>query len=84
MNAAPVYGLVLAGGRSTRMRADKAALTYQGHPQLERAMALLGAQLPRTFVSVRAEQAGLRHLAGQCERAVVAGDVQRGDEEQVP
>jgi molybdopterin-guanine dinucleotide biosynthesis protein A len=56
MNA-PVYGLVLAGGRSTRMRSDKAALSYQGHSQLERAMALLGAQLPRTFVSVRAEQA---------------------------
>jgi molybdenum cofactor guanylyltransferase len=55
--AAPLYGLVLAGGRSTRMRADKAALTYQGQTQLERAMALLGALLPRTFVSVRADQA---------------------------
>jgi molybdopterin converting factor subunit 1 len=53
---AAVYGLVLAGGRSTRMRSDKAALTYQGHSQLERAMALLGALLPRTFVSVRADQ----------------------------
>ena len=56
MNA-PLYGLVLAGGRSTRMRADKAALSYAGHTQLERAVALLDAQLPRTFVSVRAEQA---------------------------
>ena len=54
---APVYGLVLAGGRSTRMHADKAALTYQGQTQLERAVALLGALLPRTFVSVRADQA---------------------------
>ena len=36
--AAPVYGLVLAGGRSSRMRSDKAALTYQGHAQLERAV----------------------------------------------
>jgi molybdenum cofactor guanylyltransferase len=53
----PVYGLVLAGGRSTRMRSDKAALSYVGHSQLERAVALLDAQLPRTFVSVRAEQA---------------------------
>jgi molybdopterin-guanine dinucleotide biosynthesis protein A len=55
---APVYGLVLAGGRSTRMRADKAALAYQGQTQLERAMALLEALLPRAFVSVRADQAG--------------------------
>ncbi len=54
---APVYGLVLAGGRSTRMRADKAALTYQGHTQLERAMGLLGELVPRAFVSVRADQA---------------------------
>jgi molybdopterin-guanine dinucleotide biosynthesis protein A len=54
---APVYGLVLAGGRSTRMRADKAALTYQGQTQLERAMALLQDLVPRAFVSVRADQA---------------------------
>lgn len=54
---APVYGLVLAGGRSSRMRADKAALAYQGQTQLERAMALLDALLPRAFVSVRPDQA---------------------------
>src|SRR5665811_1291599 len=53
---APLYGLVLAGGRSTRMRSDKAALTYQGHTQLERAMSLLGTLVPRSFVSVRADQ----------------------------
>jgi molybdopterin-guanine dinucleotide biosynthesis protein A len=56
MNA-PLYGLVLAGGRSTRMRADKAALAYQGQTQLERAMAQLEALLPRAFVSVRPDQA---------------------------
>jgi molybdenum cofactor guanylyltransferase len=54
---APVYGLVLAGGRSTRMRADKAALAYHGQSQLERAMGLLSGLLPRCFVSVRADQA---------------------------
>ena len=54
---APLYGLVLAGGRSTRMRADKAALAYQGQTQLERAMGLLEALLPRAFVSVRPDQA---------------------------
>jgi molybdenum cofactor guanylyltransferase len=67
--AAPVYGLVLAGGRSTRMRSDKAALTYHGHTQLERAMALLGALLPRSFVSVRADQAA-DPLRGRFERIV--------------
>jgi molybdopterin-guanine dinucleotide biosynthesis protein A len=54
---APVYGLVLAGGRSTRMRVDKAALAYDGRSQLERAMGLLNALLPRSFASVRADQA---------------------------
>ncbi len=55
--AAPVYGLVLAGGRSSRMRTDKAALAYHGQSQLERAVGLLAGLLPRTFVSVRADQA---------------------------
>jgi molybdopterin-guanine dinucleotide biosynthesis protein A len=55
--APPLYGLVLAGGRSTRMRRDKAALTYAGRTQLERAMALLAPLVVRAYVSVRAEQA---------------------------
>src|SRR5204863_9286839 len=54
----PLYGLVLAGGRSTRMRRDKAALAYQGRTQLERAMALLTAHVSRAFVSGRPEQGG--------------------------
>jgi molybdopterin-guanine dinucleotide biosynthesis protein A len=53
---APVYGLVLAGGRSTRMRRDKATLTYDGRTQLERAMALLERHIERVFVSVRPGQ----------------------------
>lgn len=54
---APIYGLVLAGGRSTRMRRDKAALVYQGRTQLERAMELLAPHVERAFVSVRPDQA---------------------------
>lgn len=54
---APVYGLVLAGGRSTRMQRDKAALNYHGHTQLEWAMRLLEPHVERVFVSVRADQA---------------------------
>ena len=34
---APLYGLVLAGGASRRLRTVKAALAYQRRPQLERA-----------------------------------------------
>ncbi len=54
---APLYGLVLAGGRSTRMQRDKAALHYHGRTQLEWAMALLGPYVERAFVSVRPDQA---------------------------
>jgi molybdenum cofactor guanylyltransferase len=52
----PVYGLVLSGGRSTRMQRDKATLSYGGSSQLERAMALLTPLVARAYVSVRAEQ----------------------------
>jgi molybdenum cofactor guanylyltransferase len=54
--SAPLYGLVLAGGRSTRMGKDKAALSYRGRTELERAMALLAPHVARAFVSVRADQ----------------------------
>lgn len=57
--APPLFGLVLAGGRSSRMGRDKAALPYgDDTPQLERAVALLGEHVERVFVSVRADQAG--------------------------
>jgi len=55
--AAPaLFGLVLAGGRSTRMQRDKAVLPYGGQPQLSRAMTLLSSLVERTFVSVRPDQ----------------------------
>lgn len=53
---APLYGLVLAGGRSSRMGRDKAALLYEGQTQLERAMALLRPHVARAYVSVRPDQ----------------------------
>jgi molybdenum cofactor guanylyltransferase len=56
-SAAPaVYGLVLTGGQSTRMRRDKATLTYHGRTQLEWAMDLLKSHLDKAFVSVRPGQ----------------------------
>lgn len=56
VEAAPLYGLVLAGGASTRMQRDKAALEYHGRTQLEWAYELLGRHCQRVFVSVRADQ----------------------------
>ena len=56
MNAAPLYGLVLAGGRSTRMQRDKATLEYAGESQLQRAMESARPLVERAFVSVRPDQ----------------------------
>jgi molybdenum cofactor guanylyltransferase len=58
MDEAPLYGLVLAGGRSSRMQRDKAALEYAGRSQLERAIELLTPLVERVFVSVRPDQTG--------------------------
>jgi molybdopterin-guanine dinucleotide biosynthesis protein A len=58
MNAPPLFGLVLAGGRSTRMQRDKAAIEYRpGESQLDAAMSLLAPRVSKAFVSVRADQA---------------------------
>jgi molybdenum cofactor guanylyltransferase len=69
-------GLVLAGGRSTRMQRDKAALEYQpGITQLDAAMRLLEGRVSRAFVSVRTDQ------ADDATRARYARIVDRGDVE---
>lgn len=52
-----LLGLVLAGGRSTRMRSDKAALAYGARPQLAVAYDLVARHVERAFVSVRKDQA---------------------------
>ncbi|NHN86334.1 NTP transferase domain-containing protein [Acetobacter musti] len=49
-------GLVLAGGVSRRMGQDKAALAYEGRPQLDRAFSLLAPRVSRCFVSLREDQ----------------------------
>jgi molybdenum cofactor guanylyltransferase len=54
--AVPLYGLILAGGLSSRMRRDKAVLQYRGESQLDRAFELASRHLSNVFVSVRAEQ----------------------------
>ncbi|AYA36131.1 molybdopterin-guanine dinucleotide biosynthesis protein MobA [Hymenobacter oligotrophus] len=66
----PLRGLVLAGGQSQRMQADKGRLRYHGPEQREHAAALLAPFCQEVFVSCRAEQAaelpaGLQPLPDQ-------------------
>ena len=57
MNVPRIQGLVLAGGRSTRMQRDKAAIEFRtGETQLDAAMKLLGTRVTKAFVSVREDQ----------------------------
>ncbi|HKX98188.1 MAG TPA: NTP transferase domain-containing protein [Steroidobacteraceae bacterium] len=53
----PLFGLLLAGGRSSRMRSDKAALAYGARPHLAESFDLLARHVGKAFVSVRADQA---------------------------
>lgn len=53
----PVYGVVLSGGVSSRMRRDKGSIDYHGTPQVRYAYRLLEGVCARTFVSIRSERA---------------------------
>jgi molybdopterin-guanine dinucleotide biosynthesis protein A len=58
VSTARLNGLVLAGGQSSRMKRDKAALLYAGKTQLERACELLARHTESCYVSVRESQLG--------------------------
>ena len=53
---AKLYGLVLSGGKSTRMGEDKGLIHYHGRPQREHLYRLLAEVCDRTFLSVRSDQ----------------------------
>lgn len=55
-NTPKLYGLVLAGGKSTRMGSDKGWLTYHDVPQQEYLYTLLEEICEDVFLSIRKEQ----------------------------
>lgn len=52
----PLYGLILAGGRSSRLGQDKALLRRDGRSQLENLSLALASVTAKTFVSARPDQ----------------------------
>ena len=58
----PLYGLVLSGGESSRMKRDKGELFYHGISQVEQTYNLLKEFCSEVFVSCRKEQSEKLHL----------------------
>ncbi|MBT8314647.1 MAG: NTP transferase domain-containing protein [Maribacter sp.] len=56
ISVAKIYGLVLSGGKSTRMGKDKGLIAYHGIPQREYLYHLLEKVCTKTFISIRKEQ----------------------------
>jgi molybdopterin-guanine dinucleotide biosynthesis protein A len=75
-DAAPLVGLVLAGGQSRRMGRDKGSLRFEGVSQVDRAWQLLSVHCESVYVSVRSAQADMdayRHLPRIVDDASTAG-----------
>lgn len=64
MPEAPLLGLVLGGGQSSRMGKDKASLNYHGKPQIRHALELLASAGIESYVSCRADQSESENFRG--------------------
>lgn len=53
---AKIYGLVLSGGKSTRMGADKGLISYHGMPQRDYLYQMLSNICEVTYMSIREDQ----------------------------
>jgi molybdopterin-guanine dinucleotide biosynthesis protein A len=74
--ASPLYGLVLAGGRGTRLGRDKGEVDYHGLPQAVWGLRLLEPFCSERFVSVRPDQidaSAYRGLPTIVDRGASAG-----------
>ena len=58
-----IYGLILTGGKSTRMGRDKSLLSYHGKPQIEHAHDLLYQYCSKVFLSKRKDQPAYKNFA---------------------
>ena len=56
MKVAPLHGLVLAGGKSSRMGQDKGLINYQGEAHRLHLFRLLQPHCKNCYLSIRAEQ----------------------------
>ena len=56
----PLFGLVLTGGKSTRMKTDKAAIHYYGTSQEKYVYDMLVKKCSKTFLSCNKEQAATK------------------------
>jgi len=76
----PLYGLVLAGGRSTRMGTDKAALVHpDGRPLARRTLDLLSMECSKVVISLRHDQ-DIPPMIGESEHVSIVRDPEGGSE----
>ena len=73
-SAAPLYGLVLAGGKSTRMGYDKSAIQWHGKEQRYYMADMLAPLCDKVFISCKTEQqndiaTGYNTITDSCEGA---------------